>query len=325
TLHADALGSTRFLTDETGTVTDTYLYDAWGNTIAETGSTTMPFKWVGKYGYYSDESTTQVYVRARIYQPTGARWCSADPILAFPFMPYVYCQNHSPAATDPTGLYCQDCQRSETEVVYHIPKQSDQSIWSSIPEDPDITRWPGILITQTSTEYGPCGGFRWNIKWAKREASNTYRYVLQHIRRTVKIQRCDNTDITTEQAERLSIENPLDFYEAWEFPPQSQVVIDKLRNSPNSADDTYGTLEIPGCTQGTWEIIGLYTECLGRIPSSMQKGQVPESGHAESSREKPVCRNPTTGVEKPESSWRSHSLWLRWSCCKQLGTPTSTE
>ncbi len=31
TYHADALGSTRFLTDSSGNVTDTYLNDAWGN------------------------------------------------------------------------------------------------------------------------------------------------------------------------------------------------------------------------------------------------------------------------------------------------------
>ena len=29
--HHDALGSTRFLTDSSGNVTDTYLHDAWGN------------------------------------------------------------------------------------------------------------------------------------------------------------------------------------------------------------------------------------------------------------------------------------------------------
>jgi|GEM_PF-2496911 len=74
--HHDALGSTRFLTDSSGTVTDTYLHDAWGNSVATTGTTVNPFKWVGKYGYYTDNSTGLVYVRARTYQPTVARWAS---------------------------------------------------------------------------------------------------------------------------------------------------------------------------------------------------------------------------------------------------------
>jgi RHS repeat-associated protein len=79
--HHDALGSTRFLTDDTGAVTDTYVYDAWGNSVASTGATVNPFKWVGKYGYFTDNSTGQVYVRARMYQPTVGRWCSVDPLI----------------------------------------------------------------------------------------------------------------------------------------------------------------------------------------------------------------------------------------------------
>ncbi|MEI7702012.1 MAG: hypothetical protein WCK86_19600, partial [Planctomycetia bacterium] len=67
TYHADALGSTRALTDNFGNVTDTYLNDAWGNSVASTGTTVNPFRWVGKYGYYTDNGTGQVYVRARMY------------------------------------------------------------------------------------------------------------------------------------------------------------------------------------------------------------------------------------------------------------------
>ncbi len=78
--HHDALGSTRFLTDSAGNVTDTYLNDAWGNNVASTGTTVNPFRWVGKYGYYTDNSTGQVYVRARMCQPTVARWASVDPL-----------------------------------------------------------------------------------------------------------------------------------------------------------------------------------------------------------------------------------------------------
>ena len=74
--HHDALGSTRFLTDSSGNVTDTYLYDAWGNSVASTGTTVNPFKWVGKYGYHTDNSTGLVYVRARMYQPIIAQWMS---------------------------------------------------------------------------------------------------------------------------------------------------------------------------------------------------------------------------------------------------------
>lgn len=79
--HHDALGSTRFLTDSSGNVTDTYEYDAWGNSVASTGTTVNPYRSVGKYGYQTDASTGQVYVRARMYMPTIARWTNADPFV----------------------------------------------------------------------------------------------------------------------------------------------------------------------------------------------------------------------------------------------------
>ena len=102
--HHDALGSTRFLTDSSGNVTDTYLYDAWGNNVASTGMTVNPFKWVGKYGYYTDDSTGKVYVRARMYEPTAARWCSMDPLgFSETTNRFKYGRSNS-AEIDPSGL-----------------------------------------------------------------------------------------------------------------------------------------------------------------------------------------------------------------------------
>jgi RHS repeat-associated protein len=102
--HHDALGSTRFLTDSSGNVTDTYLHDAWGNLVASTGTTVNPFRWVGKYGYYTDNSTGQVYVRARTYEPSTAGWTAVDPV---PFSKtlelYMYALNAPLSKLDPSG------------------------------------------------------------------------------------------------------------------------------------------------------------------------------------------------------------------------------
>ena len=78
--HYDALGSTRQLTDDTETVTDSYTYNAWGETIKQSGTTTNPFRWIGNVGYYWDEETQDYYVRARYYQSTIGRWQSVDPL-----------------------------------------------------------------------------------------------------------------------------------------------------------------------------------------------------------------------------------------------------
>jgi len=78
--HTDALGSTQALSNSSQVTSDTYLYDAWGNPITSTGTTVNPFRWVGNVGYYFDSDTGLYYIRARTYQPTIARWTSADPL-----------------------------------------------------------------------------------------------------------------------------------------------------------------------------------------------------------------------------------------------------
>ncbi|MEZ6032828.1 MAG: RHS repeat-associated core domain-containing protein, partial [Planctomycetaceae bacterium] len=105
-IHADALGSTRALSQGGTTVTDTFLYDAWGNEVARTGTTAIvPFRWVGGVGYYYDTDTGLYYVRARVYQPTVARWCSMDPWLDSLFGQQLYGGNMPVFTVDPTGLF----------------------------------------------------------------------------------------------------------------------------------------------------------------------------------------------------------------------------
>ena len=123
TYHYDALGSTRFLTDSAGNVTDTYLNDAWGNNVASTGTTVNPFKWAGKYSYYTDGGTGQVYVRARMYQPTVARWMSVDPLF-HELLRYKYGRLNPVLMMDPSGW------RSFTS-IWSRPGDDDDELFSS--------------------------------------------------------------------------------------------------------------------------------------------------------------------------------------------------
>ena len=125
--HYDGLGSTRQLTDAAGQVTDRYLYDAFGNTVQTTGSTVVPYHFVGRSGYYHDAELLQYYVRARHYAPALARWLSVDPLdsnradgeatrspreNAYPYAngdlgprdSYVYVANSPVSLVDPFGL-----------------------------------------------------------------------------------------------------------------------------------------------------------------------------------------------------------------------------
>jgi RHS repeat-associated protein len=102
----DALGHTRLLLDNTGNITDTYVYDAWGNLLkGSEWSSPNPFTWNGAYGYEWIEFTGLFHVGAREYDPRTARWLQRDPADAGGGHPnvYLYCKNEPLNKIDPTG------------------------------------------------------------------------------------------------------------------------------------------------------------------------------------------------------------------------------
>ena len=149
--HHDARGSTRFLTDSSGNVTDTYLNDAWGNNVVSTGTTVNPFKWVGKYGYYTDDSTGQVYVRARMYQATIARWCSVDPLPDHRLRgAYCYTENHPQNSIDPSGHASMFFGQNGADPPVGNPDQGP-ILWPTI-----IQEWPSDDEVSTRNEDCAC-------------------------------------------------------------------------------------------------------------------------------------------------------------------------
>ena len=107
--HFDALGSAAGLTNSSQTLTDSYLYKAYGELLAPSGSTTNAFRWVGRQGYYFDNlasgALNQYYVRARHYSPTSAQWLSED-LHVIPGHPNLYQYSISSPTTilDPNGF-----------------------------------------------------------------------------------------------------------------------------------------------------------------------------------------------------------------------------
>jgi RHS repeat-associated protein len=72
----DGGGTVRLLTDSTGTVTDTYDYDAWGNAVNITGSTPNVYLYRGEQ---YDPDLSLYYLRARYLNPSTGRFLSRDP------------------------------------------------------------------------------------------------------------------------------------------------------------------------------------------------------------------------------------------------------
>ena len=72
---ADALGSTRALTDSTAAITDTYSYSAFGEMFGSTGDTVNPYLYAGQQ---YDAGTGLYSLRARYYDPSAGRFLSRD-------------------------------------------------------------------------------------------------------------------------------------------------------------------------------------------------------------------------------------------------------
>ena len=100
--HYDGENSTRDLSDANENVTDTFTYTAYGEEVARTGTTTNPFGYKGAVGYYTNAETSDIYVRARTYEPALGCWLSADP-LGFIDGPNLYRAYFVPNGIDPSG------------------------------------------------------------------------------------------------------------------------------------------------------------------------------------------------------------------------------
>jgi len=100
--EADGLKSITALTGSSGAVTNTYVYDSFGNLAASTGTVTNPFRFAGR----EYDSETGLYSqRARYYDPSVGRFLSEDPIHfrgGINFYTYVF--NNPVDLIDPLGL-----------------------------------------------------------------------------------------------------------------------------------------------------------------------------------------------------------------------------
>ena len=134
-VHFDALANTRQLTLASEAVSDTRIDSAFGETIDSSGSTVIPFWFGGELGYYTNTETGDLYVRARTYMPTMARWLSQDPLMDVGFgyfllqqpseHPYVYAGNNPINLIDPSGL---ECTPWKWDFAGNFPRKYDEIV-----------------------------------------------------------------------------------------------------------------------------------------------------------------------------------------------------
>lgn len=96
----DALGSTRLLTNGSGTVVGAFGYDAHGS-MTSTGAASTP---LGFAGEYRDAETGFTYLRARYYDPRTGQFLTRDPAETVTAQPYQYGHGDPVNRIDPLGL-----------------------------------------------------------------------------------------------------------------------------------------------------------------------------------------------------------------------------
>ena len=104
--HPDHLGSSSYITDREGRITQHTEYIAFGEVLFEEHSTskTMPYLFNGKE---LDTETGLYYYGARYYDPRVSLWLNVDPLAekAPNWTPYRYGFNNPIQYTDPTGMF----------------------------------------------------------------------------------------------------------------------------------------------------------------------------------------------------------------------------
>jgi len=74
----DAHGSSRQLSNSSQSITDTYHFSAFGNTIASSGSTTNPFLYAGAHNYYKDTETVLYALSGTYYDTALGRFTQGE-------------------------------------------------------------------------------------------------------------------------------------------------------------------------------------------------------------------------------------------------------
>ena len=108
TYHFDYRGSTNAITDENGSITDTFEYDTYGKLISKTGSSFVIFGYNGQDGVVTDKNGL-VYMRARYYSPELRRFINTDIVAgeisnAVTLNRFAYANGAPVFFTDPFGL-----------------------------------------------------------------------------------------------------------------------------------------------------------------------------------------------------------------------------
>ena len=122
--HPDHLGSSSYITNLDGEVSQHIEYVPFGEVFIEERNNT----WNTPYLFNAkefDEETGMYYYGARYYEPRISLWMSTDPLQEKyeNISPYIYCANSPIRYTDPKGMEVEADELSMKNISYTLTKQ----------------------------------------------------------------------------------------------------------------------------------------------------------------------------------------------------------
>jgi RHS repeat-associated protein len=103
------LGSVRWVTDGSGNLVASYVYEGFGKIVGQSGGGGGPYQFCGLWGYRNDQDAGLLHVGARYYEVETGRWVQKDLIMGSILYPlslngYSYVVNNPILFVDPQGL-----------------------------------------------------------------------------------------------------------------------------------------------------------------------------------------------------------------------------
>ena len=121
----DGLGSVTSLSNASGTLSTSYVYGAFGNTIVSTGSFSNPYRYTARD--YDPETELQ-YSRSRYYDSTLGRFLSEDEAGFSSGSLYPYALNSPLRFVDPSGLSSVDYNADTNTIILYSGDNFDGTI-----------------------------------------------------------------------------------------------------------------------------------------------------------------------------------------------------
>jgi RHS repeat-associated protein len=134
--HFDEIGSTVFLSDDSGAVVQSYGVTPYGEAVSQSGNVANPFTYLGAYGVMQEGTTGLYYMRAREYDSTTASFLSPDPLRSRDpraINPYQYALANPLSHRDPAGL--QPVPEGDFRLYEHGVGYWDNGVATYVPRE----------------------------------------------------------------------------------------------------------------------------------------------------------------------------------------------